>query len=80
LSQGGEAPDEDEDEEGEDVPEDEPEQGAQRSAGQISTLEVLGEDSDARKKRFEATLPNNRYLEVRPSFLSLCLSLLGNSS
>lgn len=29
-------------------------------------LEVLGEDSDARKKRFEATLPNNRYLQVRP--------------
>lgn len=36
-----------------------------RNPAQISTLEVLGEDSDARKKRFEATLPNNRYLEVR---------------
>ncbi|GAA5900500.1 hypothetical protein JCM5296_001564 [Sporobolomyces johnsonii] len=37
-----------------------------RAPGQISTLEVLGEDSDARKKRFEATLPNNRYLELKP--------------
>jgi hypothetical protein len=33
--------------------------------GQISTLPVLGEDSDARKKRFESSLPDNRYLEVR---------------
>ncbi|GAA5873455.1 hypothetical protein JCM3774_002422 [Rhodotorula dairenensis] len=37
-----------------------------RNPAQISTLEVLGEDSDARKKRFEATLPNNRYLELKP--------------
>jgi hypothetical protein len=27
----------------------------------------LGEDSDARRKRFESTLPNNRYLEVSPT-------------
>ncbi|GAA5922779.1 hypothetical protein JCM1841_000703 [Sporobolomyces salmonicolor] len=39
---------------------------SKRAPGQISTLEVLGEDSDARKKRFEATLPNNRYLELKP--------------
>ncbi|GAA5867449.1 hypothetical protein JCM8547_007509 [Rhodosporidiobolus lusitaniae] len=43
-----------------------PAQPVARAAGQISTLEVLGEDSDARKKRFEATLPNNRYLELKP--------------
>ncbi|GAA6054511.1 hypothetical protein JCM3770_005821 [Rhodotorula araucariae] len=43
-----------------------PEPAAKRSNGQISTLEVLGEDSDARKKRFEASLPNNRYLELKP--------------
>lgn len=34
---------------------------------QISTLEVLGEDSEGRRKRFESTLSNNRYLEVRSS-------------
>ncbi|BGP50022.1 actin cytoskeleton and mitosis protein [Rhodotorula kratochvilovae] len=43
-----------------------PEPAAKRTNGQISTLEVLGEDSDARKKRFEASLPNNRYLELKP--------------
>ncbi|GAA5881217.1 hypothetical protein JCM16303_004846 [Sporobolomyces ruberrimus] len=37
-----------------------------RNPAQISTLEVLGEDSDARRKRFESTLPNNRYLELKP--------------
>lgn len=44
-----------------------------RAPGQASSLEVLGEDSDARKKRFEATLPNNRYLEVRTSLESHAL-------
>lgn len=44
---------------------DEADKGKQRANGQISTLEVLGEDSEARRKRFESTLPNNRYLEVR---------------
>ncbi|GAA5937683.1 Sac3p [Sporobolomyces koalae] len=39
---------------------------AKRNPAQISTLEVLGEDSDARRKRFESTLPNNRYLELKP--------------
>lgn len=34
---------------------------------QISTLEVLGEDSESRKKRFESSLANNRYLEVSSS-------------
>lgn len=33
-------------------------------SNQISTLEVLGEDSESRKKRFESTLANNRYMEV----------------
>lgn len=33
-------------------------------SNQISTLEVLGEDTESRKKRFESTLANNRYLEV----------------
>ncbi|GJN92843.1 hypothetical protein Rhopal_005881-T1 [Rhodotorula paludigena] len=37
-----------------------------RTEGQISTLEVLGEDSDARRKRFETSLSNNRYLELKP--------------
>lgn len=36
----------------------------------ISTLPVLGEDSDARKRRFESTLPDNRYLEVRQALYS----------
>ncbi|GAA5886681.1 hypothetical protein JCM6882_005853 [Rhodosporidiobolus microsporus] len=62
--------DEEEEEEDEDQLEedDEPEAAApvKRAPGQISTLEVLGEDSDARRKRFEATLPNNRYLELKP--------------
>ncbi|GAA5825303.1 hypothetical protein JCM11251_006929 [Rhodosporidiobolus azoricus] len=49
----------------EEAPFEEPAQ-ARRAPGQISTLEVLGEDSDARRKRFEATLPNNRYLELKP--------------
>ena len=44
-----------------------------RNPAQISTLEVLGEDSDARRKRFESTLANNRYLEVRLLFRSLHL-------
>lgn len=35
----------------------------------ISTLEVLGEDSESRRKRFESTLSHNRYLEVRFSLL-----------
>lgn len=34
-------------------------------SNQISTLEVLGEDSESRRKRFESTLSHNRYLEVR---------------
>lgn len=38
-------------------------------SNQISTLEVLGEDSDSRKKRFESTLANNRYLEVSLNLL-----------
>ncbi|GAA6030212.1 hypothetical protein JCM8097_008990 [Rhodosporidiobolus ruineniae] len=60
--EGGEEEEDDE----EDELADEPTQPApKRAPGQISTLEVLGEDSDARKKRFEATLPNNRYLEAR---------------
>lgn len=42
-------------------------------SNQISTLEVLGEDSDSRKKRFESTLANNRYLEVSSNFLLFCL-------
>lgn len=33
-------------------------------SNQISTLEVLGEDSESRKKRFESSLANNRYLEA----------------
>lgn len=33
-------------------------------SNQISTLEVMGEDSEGRRKRFETTLANNRYLEV----------------
>ncbi|KDE05299.1 hypothetical protein MVLG_04331 [Microbotryum lychnidis-dioicae p1A1 Lamole] len=37
-----------------------------RDPNQISTLEVLGEDSDARKQRFESSLANNRYLELKP--------------
>ncbi|SCV73905.1 BQ2448_6335 [Microbotryum intermedium] len=37
-----------------------------RDPTQISTLEVLGEDSDARKQRFESSLANNRYLELKP--------------
>ncbi|GAA5986269.1 hypothetical protein JCM11641_004873 [Rhodosporidiobolus odoratus] len=65
---------EEEDEGGEEEEEDEQDEGngggadgdAKRAPGQISTLEVLGEDSDARKKRFEASLPNNRYLELKP--------------
>ena len=36
-------------------------------SNQISTLEVLGEDSESRRKRFESTLSHNRYLEVRCS-------------
>ncbi|GAA6016185.1 hypothetical protein JCM11491_003762 [Sporobolomyces phaffii] len=49
-------------------PEPEPEAAPEvkRNPAQISTLEVLGEDSDARRKRFESTLPNNRYLELKP--------------
>jgi len=31
---------------------------------QISVLEVFGEDSDSRKKRFESSLHDNRYIEV----------------
>lgn len=50
---------------------DEIDKGKQRANGQISTLEVLGEDSEARRKRFESTLPNNRYLEVRSAKLYL---------
>ena len=34
-------------------------------SNQISTLEVLGEDSESRRKRFESTLSHNRYQEVR---------------
>lgn len=83
LDDGGEEEEEDEEEEGPDdfdLDHDEGEdeaagevEQAKRGAGQISTLEVLGEDSDARKKRFEATLPNNRYMEVRPSTSSFLL-------
>ncbi|ORY76935.1 hypothetical protein BCR35DRAFT_353301 [Leucosporidium creatinivorum] len=36
------------------------------STNQISTLEVLGEDSESRKKRFESSLPNNRFMELKP--------------
>ncbi|KAM0790174.1 hypothetical protein ACM66B_005493 [Microbotryomycetes sp. NB124-2] len=32
----------------------------------ISSLEVLGDDSEARKQRFESSLANNRYLELKP--------------
>jgi flagellar biosynthesis component FlhA len=45
----------------------------ERNPAQISTLEVLGQDSDARRKRFESSLPNNRYLEVSYQSLSLPL-------
>ncbi len=34
-------------------------------SNQISSLEVMGEDAEGRRKRFETTLANNRYLEVR---------------
>jgi len=47
----------------------------ERNPAQISTLEVLGLDSDARRKRFESSLPNNRYLEVSYQSLSLPLGL-----
>ncbi|GAA6002861.1 hypothetical protein JCM10207_001871 [Rhodosporidiobolus poonsookiae] len=57
---------EEQDEQADEPEEEEQAQPVKRAAGQISTLEVLGEDSDARKKRFEATLPNNRYLELKP--------------
>ncbi|KAK4046688.1 actin cytoskeleton and mitosis protein [Microbotryomycetes sp. JL201] len=30
------------------------------------SLEVLGDDSEARKQRFESSLANNRYLELKP--------------
>ncbi|KAJ8292731.1 SAC3 family protein 1 [Rhodotorula toruloides] len=52
--------------EGASASQDEADKGKQRANGQISTLEVLGEDSEARRKRFESTLPNNRYLELKP--------------
>ena len=43
---------------------DEFEAEAEQPSHQISTLEVLGDDSDARKKRFESSIADNRYLEV----------------
>ena len=33
-------------------------------SSQISTLEVFGEDNDSRKKRFETSLHDNRYIQV----------------
>lgn len=40
----------------------------------ISTLDILGEDSDSRRKRFESTLSHNRYLEVSLTRQSLVIS------
>lgn len=50
-------------------------------SNQISTLEVLGEDSESRRKRFESTLTHNRYLEVRScELVSWQLTRCGSSS
>lgn len=44
----------------------------------ISSLEIMGEDSDGRRKRFESTLTNNRYIEVSPPWFWIRSPLSSN--